>query len=145
MMISLRRGIPLMSTMARSHGLVAVATRNSTTTTTQEMNSNTQQKRPGKSFASLLRNSPFVHLSAQTNPKVVGSIIKIHDDNLYIDIGTKFHCVCPMPNDDEDGKYVEGGKVCVLVKDFELSARFLGSTTDTTLLEADAILLGPVA
>ena len=38
--------------------------------------------------------------------------------------------------------YARGAKVKVRINDLELSDRFLGSTQDMTLLEADVTLLG---
>uniref|UniRef100_H2YG89 28S ribosomal protein S28, mitochondrial n=1 Tax=Ciona savignyi TaxID=51511 RepID=H2YG89_CIOSA len=120
------RGIPLSATLASKHGHVCTGMRKMSETTKVQTELGTSNNESSKvvSFATLLRNSPFVHLSAQKLPKVVGRIMKIHDNNLYIDIGTKFYCVCPVSSEDLK-KYHEDGKVMVAVKDFELSASFL--------------------
>lgn len=94
-----------------------------------------------KSFATLLRNSKFITQGDFRNATVIGRIFHITNDDLYVDVGMKFHAVVRRPQ--QDGKfYVRGATVKLRLIDYEITDRFIGSDTDTSLLEADAVLLG---
>ncbi|XP_011879854.1 PREDICTED: 28S ribosomal protein S28, mitochondrial [Vollenhovia emeryi] len=97
-----------------------------------------------QSFASLVRNSKFVDLGDPEGKVVTGEIFHVVGDDLYIDFGWKFNCICRKPV--KNGEYyVRGSKVRLKVKDLELSSRFLGAVTDITLLEADCVLIGLIS
>lgn len=95
------------------------------------------------SFRYLLRHSPFIDLGQPKNKIVQGTIFQVVEDDLYIDFNWKFHCVCQRPVKNKE-KYRRGTKVNILVKNLELSTRFLGATKDITLCEADCSLIGLV-
>ncbi|XP_060067403.1 uncharacterized protein LOC132547636 [Ylistrum balloti] len=101
-----------------------------------------------KKFDQLLRNSKFVQIGDLRKTVVVGKIIQVVDNDVYIDFGSKFHCVCKKPKTSlqlDDRKFQRGSKVKILLKDYEMTASFSGTSTDITLLEADATLLGSIS
>ncbi|KAB0792472.1 hypothetical protein PPYR_14431 [Photinus pyralis] len=98
-------------------------------------------KSESATFQSLLRNSKFIDLGDPEGKVVQGRIYHIVEDDLYIDFGWKFHCVCARPKK-HASNYVRGAKVRLRINSLELSSKFLGFDKDLTLLEADCALLG---
>lgn len=94
-----------------------------------------------QTFASLMRNCKVTAMGDPVGKTVVGRIYHVVGDDLYIDFGHKFGCVCTKPREGR-GYYIRGTEVKLKVKSLELSERFLGYDRDISLLEADCILLG---
>ena len=73
---------------------------------------------------------------------VIGKIYHIVDNDLYIDFGGKFPCICQRPRGPSGRAYRIGTEVKLKIKKLECSERFLGYEKDMSLLEADCILMG---
>lgn len=94
-----------------------------------------------RNFASMLRNSKFITQGDFRGATVIGKVFHITNQELYVDMGLKFHAVVKKPQKDSN-LYVRGSTVRLELLDYEITDRFIGSEKDTSLLEADAILLG---
>merc|ERR1712080_187898 len=88
-------------------------------------------------FATLLRNSTFVQMGNPVGKVVIGKIYHIVDDDLYVDFGGKFHCVCTRPRGPNGRAYQRGVEVKLRIKKLESSQKFLGYEKEMSLLEAE--------
>lgn len=92
-------------------------------------------------FASLLRNCQFTRMGNPVGKIVVGRIYHVVNDDMYIDFGGKFPCVCHRPRE-KRSIFSRGTEVKVMIKSLELSQQFLGFEKEMTLCEADCVFLG---
>lgn len=97
----------------------------------------------GETFKQLLASSRLLTSCGPSvlGQRVMGKIIAIVDDNLYIDFGGKFHGVVPRPPVKRE-EYGIGVLVEVVINDLEISDQFLGAPRHESMLEADIRLVG---
>ncbi|XP_061843928.1 small ribosomal subunit protein bS1m [Nerophis lumbriciformis] len=100
-------------------------------------------KAPEVSFAALLRASPLMQMGDARDKMAVGTVYHVVGDHLYVDFGAKMHCVCRRPAHARAHSLTRGSTVRLRLHDLEVTSRFLGGTTDTTLLEAQAVIISP--
>ncbi|XP_064597601.1 small ribosomal subunit protein bS1m-like [Liolophura sinensis] len=94
-----------------------------------------------QSFASLIRNCKLTQIGNPDGRIVLGTVIDVVEDDLYVDFGGKFHCVCARPKH-RASEYTYGTRVKLKLKDLEMTSAFLGSDKHVTLLEADGSIIG---
>ena len=92
-------------------------------------------------FEQLFKASKFVDMLDPVGKIVDGKIIAVDGPNLYVDFGGKFHGVAIKPYKFSE-RYSKGARVKVLINDLEVGMHFLGSNTDTSLLEASIEIVG---
>ena len=138
---------------------ISVVAKNSFVTTSS-LSSVSPSESNNQTFASLMRNSKLTSIGNPVGKVVIGKVYHVVDDDLYIDFGHKFGCVCKKPRykvwhynldfilrlrlfcRDDRGKYIRGTEVKLKIKSLELSQKFLGHEKDMSLLESDCVLLG---
>ena len=65
---------------------------------------------PPPTFASLVRNCKFTMMGDPVGKEVVGRIYHVVEEDLYIDFGYKFGCVCRVPREGRRN-YIRGTEV----------------------------------
>lgn len=95
------------------------------------------------SFDELLRESPLMKFGRADQKCIVGRIVDICNDDLYVDFGGKFEAVVKKPQTTTiKDEYKLGTLVRLILNKFEMTGQFLGDEQQITLNEADAILIG---
>ncbi|XP_046569805.1 28S ribosomal protein S28, mitochondrial-like [Haliotis rubra] len=94
-----------------------------------------------ETFASILRKSKLMQIGDPSSRVVAATIMETVGDDLYIDFGCKFHCVCEKAKLTPE-RYHRGVSVKLQVRDLEMTSAFLGSDKHITLQEADSVLKG---
>ena len=98
--------------------------------------------RTDESFRELFERSKFAAIVDPVGQEVEGEVLAMVGEKMYVDFGCKFHAVVPVPDQAESGSYEKGSRVVVRVLDLEMTDHFIGDHRDTSLLEAEAELVG---
>lgn len=95
-------------------------------------------------FDELLASSKLMKFGRCVDKCVVGKIVDVCNDDLYVDFGGKFEIVCQRPEDGDLELYKKGKLLRIILYNFEMTGKFLGDTTSITVCEANGRLLGPL-
>lgn len=95
-----------------------------------------------ESFEEMFRQSQFAKLVRPVDKVVAGRISHVVNDELYIDMGWKFHVVVKVASSKINSQtYQVGDTVKVKINELEMTGHFLGQFKRITLCEADVSLV----
>ncbi|KAI3381520.1 hypothetical protein SNEBB_001089 [Seison nebaliae] len=96
------------------------------------------------SFPTLLRKSQFVELGELKNQILIGKIVEVKKEDIYVDYGGKFLAICRKKKDVDSHLYKRNVSVIIKLLEWEMADKFLGAAKHISLLESDAYLIGLV-
>ncbi|KAI3386583.1 hypothetical protein SNEBB_002490 [Seison nebaliae] len=96
------------------------------------------------SFPSLLRKSQFVELGELKDKVLIGKIVEVKNEDVYVDYGGKFLAICKKKKDVDSHLYKRNVSVIIKLLEWEMADSFLGAAKHISLLESDAYLIGLV-